>query len=425
VLPFEATDTGRAAGAVEAAWGWRGGIDMLVNNAGISQRSLAIDTAPEVYEKIVEVDLLAPIRLTQSVLPLMAERGSGHIVAISLGRRAARAGAADRLCRRQARPDRLLRLAPRRGRGRLWHQGDQRPARLGAHPGGGERAPGRRQRARHSDANIEAGMDPAECARRILDGSPKAARDGRRGRRRGLRRVAALAGPRAIVRPARGGRGAAGRGAGGGRAAPSLGLVNRTLPRAERVADLAASSRPRRVFTARRSPSWSHGRKESHWMWFVFPQIAGLGTSPTARFYAIASADEARAILPIPCSARACASAPAMLGHRERGAPRRYSAPVDAMKLRSSMTLFEAVADDPAILRAALEAFHKGERDAADLGAAGPMSEASACTKAGSEPLGPEFEQPYMRASRTSSSPRKRRASASSRKAANGSARSI
>jgi uncharacterized protein (DUF1810 family) len=109
------------------------------------------------------------------------------------------------------------------------------------------------------------------------------------------------------------------------------------------------------------------GRKGSHWMWFVFPQIAGLGTSPTARLYAIASADEARAYLAHPLlGARLRDCTMAILAHRERGAEAIFG-PVDAIKLRSSMTLFEAVADDPAPFAAALDAFHGGRRDSATL----------------------------------------------------------
>ena len=109
------------------------------------------------------------------------------------------------------------------------------------------------------------------------------------------------------------------------------------------------------------------GRKESHWMWFVFPQIAGLGSSPTARLYAIVSADEARAYLAHPVlGARLRECTLAALAHRERSAEAIFGA-VDAMKLRSSMTLFEAVADDPAPFAAALAAFHGGERDSATL----------------------------------------------------------
>jgi len=83
ILPFEATDFARVPGVVERAWGWRGRVDGLVNNAGISQRSLAVDTAFEVYERIIAVDLMAPIRLTQEVLPRMVGAGGGHLVAIS------------------------------------------------------------------------------------------------------------------------------------------------------------------------------------------------------------------------------------------------------------------------------------------------------------------------------------------------------
>jgi dehydrogenase/reductase SDR family member 7B len=83
VLPFEATDYARIPALAEQAWGWSGRVDGLVNNAGISQRSLAIDTVFEVYEKIIGVDLLAPIALTQALLPRMAAAGGGDIVAIS------------------------------------------------------------------------------------------------------------------------------------------------------------------------------------------------------------------------------------------------------------------------------------------------------------------------------------------------------
>jgi uncharacterized protein (DUF1810 family) len=109
------------------------------------------------------------------------------------------------------------------------------------------------------------------------------------------------------------------------------------------------------------------GRKESHWMWFVFPQLAGLGHSPTARFYAIASAAEARAYLAhgllgprlIECTG-------AMLANRGRSAEA-ILGPVDSIKLRSSMTLFDAVAGPGAPFAGALDAFHAGRRDEATL----------------------------------------------------------
>jgi len=109
------------------------------------------------------------------------------------------------------------------------------------------------------------------------------------------------------------------------------------------------------------------GRKESHWMWFVFPQIAGLGSSATARLYAIASADEARAYLAHALlGPRLIACTQALLAHRGRSAAA-ILGPVDAIKLRSSMTLFEAVAETPAPFADVLAAFFDSERDAATL----------------------------------------------------------
>ena len=90
------------------------------------------------------------------------------------------------------------------------------------------------------------------------------------------------------------------------------------------------------------------GEKRSHWMWFIFPQIAGLGRSPTAQYYAIRSASEARAFLAHP-----------LLGARYREvveAARQWAGKkdvvaifgeIDAVKLRFSLTLFEAVSGDP------------------------------------------------------------------------------
>jgi short-subunit dehydrogenase len=83
VLPFETTDHAAIGPATDEAWDWSGGIDLLVNNAGISQRSLAQETDYSVYERVIGVDLLAPIALTQAVLPRMIARGSGRIAMIS------------------------------------------------------------------------------------------------------------------------------------------------------------------------------------------------------------------------------------------------------------------------------------------------------------------------------------------------------
>ena len=109
------------------------------------------------------------------------------------------------------------------------------------------------------------------------------------------------------------------------------------------------------------------GRKESHWMWFVFPQIAGLGRSPTAVRYAIASLAEARAYLAHPLlGPRLVESTEALLVHRGRGAEAILGA-IDAVKLCSSMTLFEAAAEGAArkVFAACLDAFCGGARDPA------------------------------------------------------------
>jgi short-subunit dehydrogenase len=83
VLPFEVTDFDAIPGIAGRAWAWKGRIDGLVNNAGVSQRSLAAETAFAVYQKMIAIDLLAPIALTQAVLPRMIAAGGGHLVAMS------------------------------------------------------------------------------------------------------------------------------------------------------------------------------------------------------------------------------------------------------------------------------------------------------------------------------------------------------
>ena len=109
------------------------------------------------------------------------------------------------------------------------------------------------------------------------------------------------------------------------------------------------------------------GRKRTHWMWFVFPQLAGLGHSPTARFYAIADLDEARAYLAHPVLGprlRECAAAVADLAEPD---PVRVLGQVDALKLRSSMTLFAAADPDEPLFGRVLATCYAGEPDAATL----------------------------------------------------------
>ena len=105
------------------------------------------------------------------------------------------------------------------------------------------------------------------------------------------------------------------------------------------------------------------GRKESHWMWFVFPQLAGLGRSSMARRFAIQGLDEARAYLAHPLlGGRLEECTRLALMHPDRSAEEVFGA-VDALKFRSSMTLFEAAASSPGVFGEALAARFGGRRD--------------------------------------------------------------
>ncbi|MDG4825792.1 DUF1810 domain-containing protein [Asanoa sp. WMMD1127] len=109
------------------------------------------------------------------------------------------------------------------------------------------------------------------------------------------------------------------------------------------------------------------GAKRSHWMWFVFPQIAGLGRSSMAQAYAISGLDEARAYLAHPVlGPRLRESATALVDGAASDAERIFG-PVDALKLRSSMTLFAHAAPDEPVFRAVLDRFYGGAEDDATL----------------------------------------------------------
>ena len=109
------------------------------------------------------------------------------------------------------------------------------------------------------------------------------------------------------------------------------------------------------------------GRKRSHWMWFVFPQIAGLGLSEMSRRYALASLDEARAYLAHPVlGPRLREATDTVLSHANESAIAILGA-IDAVKLRSSMTLFSRAAVDPAIFDRCLATFFEGKPDPATL----------------------------------------------------------
>ncbi len=107
------------------------------------------------------------------------------------------------------------------------------------------------------------------------------------------------------------------------------------------------------------------GRKTSHWMWFVFPQLRGLGRSPTAQHFGLAGLEEARAYLAHPVLGprlTTCAAALLDLGNSDA---ERVLGPVDALKLRSSMTLFARADPDEPVFEAVLARFFAAESDPA------------------------------------------------------------
>jgi uncharacterized protein (DUF1810 family) len=109
------------------------------------------------------------------------------------------------------------------------------------------------------------------------------------------------------------------------------------------------------------------GAKRTHWMWFAFPQVAGLGHSAMAQRYAIADLAEARAYLAHPLlGSRLADCTDTVLGWAGRRSAEAIFGPIDAIKLRSSLTLFEAAGGGARYGRA-LDAFYGGERDGQTL----------------------------------------------------------
>jgi uncharacterized protein (DUF1810 family) len=107
------------------------------------------------------------------------------------------------------------------------------------------------------------------------------------------------------------------------------------------------------------------GRKTSHWMWFIFPQIAGLGYSPTAQAYAIGSLDEARAYLAHPVLGPRLIECAAIVAQtRERSAEQIFGG-IDALKLRSCATLFHRADPDQPVFADVLARFFDGQPDPA------------------------------------------------------------
>jgi uncharacterized protein (DUF1810 family) len=123
-------------------------------------------------------------------------------------------------------------------------------------------------------------------------------------------------------------------------------------------------------FVDAQAPVWEdvraelgRARKRTHWMWFVFPQLAALGRSSAAKFYGISGIDEARAYLEHPLLGPRLLECCDLLLRAKGVSAREVFGDVDTMKLRSCLTLFEAAARETPIFKECLDAYFGGERD--------------------------------------------------------------
>lgn len=106
-----------------------------------------------------------------------------------------------------------------------------------------------------------------------------------------------------------------------------------------------------------------NGEKESHWIWYIFPQLRGLGYSPNAYTYGINGLEEAKAYLEHPVlSARLIEISTALLSHKGESIED-IMGDIDALKLRSSMTLFALISEDNSVFHQVLDCFYDGNMD--------------------------------------------------------------
>ena len=105
------------------------------------------------------------------------------------------------------------------------------------------------------------------------------------------------------------------------------------------------------------------GHKASHWMWFIFPQIAGLGRSPTAQFYALGSLEEARAYLNHPVLGPRLIECTNAATTVPDGSAYDIFGGIDELKFRSSLTLFAVAAPEEPVFQAGLDRFFDGKKD--------------------------------------------------------------
>lgn len=109
------------------------------------------------------------------------------------------------------------------------------------------------------------------------------------------------------------------------------------------------------------------GRKLSHWMWYIFPQIAGLGYSSMAKYYAIQDIAEAKAFLGDRILGAHLTEISTALLHLDQNDPVRIFGAIDAKKLRSSMTLFAYISDKDSVFHKVLDKYYQGKPDGKTL----------------------------------------------------------
>lgn len=142
-----------------------------------------------------------------------------------------------------------------------------------------------------------------------------------------------------------------------------------------RTNHIADDSSSLQRFVAAQAPVWDavcaelrDGRKQTHWMWFVFPQLAGLGRSAAAKFYGLSGAKEARSYLAHPVlGARLRSNCEILLQLQDTNAVAIFGS-VDASKLRSCLTLFAAVGSDEGVFQECLRRYFDDEGDPVTLG---------------------------------------------------------
>jgi len=152
---------------------------------------------------------------------------------------------------------------------------------------------------------------------------------------------------------------------------PSV-VTDDAVPGGPRAQNAAMDDDLERFVIAQQRPAYDRvlgeirrGLKTGHWIWFIFPQIAGLGYSETSRYYAISSLDEARSYLVHPVLGPRLHECAGVVAATEGRTAEQIFGPVDAMKIRSCMTLFHRAAPGEAVFRQVLDRFFDGAADPA------------------------------------------------------------